>query len=59
MEYSELLSGKFGLRQTPEGLLYDNVPETTRVDLFQIIFSCLDVSEEGTSRYQDLDRTIC
>ncbi len=59
MEYSELFSRKFGLRQTPEGLLYDNVPETTRVSLFQIIFRELGAPAEGNDRYQSLYRAIC
>ncbi len=59
MEYSELFSRKFGLKQTPEGLLYDNVPETTRVSIFQIIFSELNAPVEGNHRYESLYRAIC
>jgi hypothetical protein len=43
MEYSELFSRKFGLRPTPQGLIYDKVPETARLGLFHLIFSLLEI----------------
>ena len=59
MEYSELFSRKFGLRPTSQGLIYDQVPETTRIGLFYIIFGLLRSPYLPYSYYQHLYQEIC
>jgi len=58
MEYSELFSRKFGLRPTPQGLIYDSIPETARIGLFHIIFESLGGIDDEP-KYQSLYLAIC
>jgi hypothetical protein len=59
MEYSELFSRSFGLRLTPEGLLYDKVPETTRIGFFNLIFSLLPDPSISYPCYKSLYLELC
>ena len=35
--YEDLFSKRFGLRPTPEGLMYEDVPESARVGLYHLV----------------------
>jgi hypothetical protein len=59
MKYDELLSRKYSLRLTPQGLIYEKVPETARIGLFQIIFSILDNPYLNYQHYQYLHKDFC
>lgn len=59
MEYSELFSRKFGLRPTPQGLIYDKVPESARVGVFNVVFSLLGTPRQDWGYYRGLYLEIC
>ena len=58
--YSELFSKRYGLRPTPEGLMYEDVPMTARVGLYHLIESHFDRWDQRTGKvYLELYRGIC
>jgi hypothetical protein len=57
MTYSELFSKRFHLRPTPEGLMYEDVPERARVGLYHLVEQFF--GGEHQKRYRDLYHEIC
>jgi hypothetical protein len=57
MAYSELFSKRFNLRPTPEGLMYEDVPERARVGLYHIAEKFF--GGENQKGYDALYREIC
>jgi hypothetical protein len=57
MTYSELFSKRYNLRPTPEGLMYEDVPERARVGLYHIVEQFF--GGEHQKRYLDLYQKIC
>jgi hypothetical protein len=55
--YSELFSKRYNLRPTPEGLMYEDVPERARVGLYHIVEQFF--YEEHRNAYLDLYNRIC
>jgi hypothetical protein len=57
--YPDLFSKRYGLRPTPEGLMYEDVPERARVGLYHIVEQFF--KDEGYSAilYSTLYRNIC
>lgn len=46
--FRDLFSKRYGLRATPEGLMYEDVPEPARVGLFHIVKKRFYASCEGS-----------
>ncbi len=58
--YSELFSKRYGLRPTPEGLMYEDVPKRARVGLYHIIEQPFDEwNKQADQAYLALYRKIC
>jgi hypothetical protein len=57
MTYSELFSKRYGLRPTPEGLMYEDVPERARVGLYHLVEQFF--GGENQTRYRDLYHEVC
>jgi hypothetical protein len=58
--YSQLFSKRYGLRPTPEGLMYEDVPERARVGLYHIIEQYFDEwDKQSHQAYLELYRRIC
>ncbi len=51
--FPDLFSKRYGLRPTPEGLMYEDVPERARVGLFHIVRQFFD------DEYLDLYNVLC
>ncbi|MFC2002872.1 AbiJ-NTD4 domain-containing protein [Chloroflexota bacterium] len=57
MEYSELFSKRYSLRPTPEGLMYEDVPERARVGLYHVVEQFFH--QEHRVAYLELYNRIC
>jgi len=57
MAYSELFSKRYNLRPTPEGLMYEDVPERARVGLYHIVEQFF--YQEHGNDYLDLYKKFC
>lgn len=55
--YPELFSKRYGLRPTPEGLMYEDVPERARVGLYHIVEQFFKLQYQPT--YLALYKQIC
>lgn len=55
--YSELFSKRYALRPTPEGLMYEDVPERARVGLYHLVEQFFE--QEYRAAYLDLYKQIC
>ena len=55
--YSELFSKRYSLRPTPEGLMYEDVPERARVGLYHLVEQFF--GGEHQKRYLHLYEEIC
>jgi tetratricopeptide (TPR) repeat protein len=51
--FPDLFSKRYGLRPTPEGLMYEDVPERARVGLFHIVRQFFE------DKYLDLYQVLC
>lgn len=56
--YSELFSKRYRLRPTPEGLMYEDVPERARVGLYHIVENFME-REKYRSAFFVLYKEIC
>lgn len=59
MVYSELFSKRYGLRPTPEGLMYEDVPERGRVGLYLIVEQFFTLEGYKEKLYSNLYSNIC
>ena len=50
--FLDLFSKRYGLRPTPEGLMYEDVPERARVGLYHIV-------RQSFRKYYDLYKALC
>ena len=57
MMFEELFSKRYGLRPTPEGLMYEDVLERARVGLYHIVEQFF--YQEHRNAYLDLYNGIC
>jgi hypothetical protein len=57
--YSELFSKRLNLRPTPEGLVYENVPETARIGLYQLFEKYFGKEVTITKRPLAIYQEIC
>ncbi len=58
--YPELFSKRYGLRPTPEGLMYEDVPGRARVGLYHIIEQPFaEWNKQSHTAYLELYRRIC
>lgn len=57
--YNQLFTRMYKTRPTPEGLIFDDIPEKTRIGIFHIIFSIFGNPYRGYSYYQHLYQEIC
>lgn len=57
--YPELFSKRYGLRPTPEGLMYEDVPERARVGLYHIVGQFFATEGYSKRLYSALYREIC
>jgi hypothetical protein len=57
MTYSELFSKRYNLRPTPEGLMYEGVPERARVGLYHLVERFF--GDEYQKSYLDVYTEIC
>lgn len=57
MTYSELFSKRLNLRPTPEGLVYEDVPERARIGLYHIAEKFF--GGENQKSYRELYQEIC
>ena len=58
--YPDLFSKRYGLRPTPEGLMYDNVSESARVGLYHIVEQFFEEwDKQAHLAYLELYKNIC
>jgi len=57
MVYSELFSKRYRLRPTPEGLIYEDVPERARIGLYHLVEEYF--GDRDQVKYGVLYREIC
>ncbi len=60
MTYSELFSKRYRLRPTPEGLMYEDVPEPARVGLYHMVEQFFEEwNRKAHKAYLQLYKNIC
>lgn len=57
--FPELFSKRYGLRPTPEGLMFEDVPERARIGLYHIIYGFFGGDKGIKGPYFDLYKRIC
>jgi hypothetical protein len=58
-DYSDLFSKRYGLRPTPEGLMYQEVPERARIGLYHIVEKFFGEVRQRQKSYSELYKEIC
>jgi len=58
--YPDLFSKRYGLRPTPEGLMYNDVPESARIGLYHIVEQFFEEwDKQAHLAYLELYKNIC